>query len=165
MNAEPKIGDLKKTQVDHGLERLTHFGLRSGVWNRLRFDDDFAKKVCQWLIDQNKMIPGEEFIAEFARTMTRLEMNELLQDQNVNCLRDDIIMELLPATIDMAQPDLLSRPSSFEWFIVEPGYAMDEDAARQELDRRDLVPANTEDGLSFMLSEHRSKLREKSNSV
>ncbi|MDR3558086.1 MAG: hypothetical protein P4L61_00995, partial [Candidatus Pacebacteria bacterium] len=86
----------------------------------------------------------------------RLELSELLQQNRVMSLKNNIIQQLLPDTQKTDQPELIGSKYEKEWIVVSPGYRMDEDAIRMELDRRGLIPANTEDGLGFMLTHQRA---------
>jgi hypothetical protein len=154
---EPKITALKWSFVQHGLERLAQFGVYARIWNRLRFDDKFTTAVSKMLAEMNQSMAGKQFRARFEKQYTRLELNEILCKENIMTLRHDIIQKLKPDDKKTDQPELIGTPHEREWFVVDPGYSMDEEAARIELNHRGLVPCNTEDGMSFIWA-HRSSI-------
>lgn len=158
MKAELKITDLKHSYVQHGLERLAKFHIGARLWNRMRFDDAFAHTVSTALHDAYIATPGIRYTATFDRHYTRFELRRELTQAGITPLAEKIIASLLPVDPKQGQQELIDNPYEAEWFVVEPGYRMDEDAVRAELAYRGVAPCTTEEGLSFMLAHTRASI-------
>lgn len=160
MYIEPKITNLKWTHVQHGLERLAQYGINARLWNRFRFDDKFAVAVSKMMEEMNQSMAGTRFSARFNRRYTRIELNEILNKKGISSLRSDILQSLKPDDEKTDQLELIGTPWEGEWFVVDPGYYMDEVTARIELNHRGLIPCNTEDAMSYIYAYYSATKRD-----
>lgn len=150
MQVEPKIIDLKGTHIWHGLEKLDQQLIRSGLWNRLRHDPVFLKNVADSMKKEDQENPGEMAHVNFTARYPRLKLSAIITEARMRTLKDDIITKLKPSTNRLVKeaPD---GPWRQRFYLVNPGYTLTEEEARMELARRNLVPANTDDGLAYMI--------------